>query len=83
MQVRVIRQERIKKGWTIESVAKKIGISKQSMQRLETGENNPSYKVLMKLEDLFGLTHRELFMVTTNEMTNTIIVSSTKKNVNN
>ena len=28
---------------------------------LETGKRKPSYEVLVKLEDLFGMTHRELF----------------------
>jgi len=65
MQVLVIRQERVKKGWTIDSVAKQIGITKQSTQRLETGKSKPSYEVLLKLEDLFGLTHRQLFAVIT------------------
>ena len=28
---------------------------------LESGKRKPSYEVLVRLEDLFGLPHRELF----------------------
>lgn len=48
-----IRQERISKGWTQECVAKKVGISKATVQMLETGQRKPSFDVLVKLLDLF------------------------------
>ncbi len=56
-----IRQERINRGWTQEYVALKIGLTKTAVHDIETGKQLPSYKVLVKLENLFGLTHRELF----------------------
>lgn len=58
-----VRQERLKHGWTLEFVAKSIGITNQSISLIETGQNKPSYDVLCKLEDLFNLTHRQLFAV--------------------
>lgn len=58
---RVLRQERIRRGWTQVEVAKRIGLTKTAVHDLETGKQLPSYKVLVKLEDLFQLTHRELF----------------------
>lgn len=59
----VLRQERRKRGWTQEFVANSVGVTKATLQRLETAQRNPSYPVLVKLEDLFHLTHRQLFAV--------------------
>ena len=56
-----MKQKRISKGWALEYVAKHVGITKQSMHLIETGKNSPSYSVLCKLENLFNLSHRELF----------------------
>lgn len=44
-------------------VAKKIGITKSAYSNIETGKRKPSYDVLVKLEDLFKLSHRQLFAV--------------------
>lgn len=58
----VLRQERIVRNWTLENVAKQIGITKATLQRIETGKRKPSYEVLVKLLDLFGYDDpRELF----------------------
>ena len=56
-----LRQERILRGWTQEFVAEQIGTSHSAVQMMETGQRKPSYDVLVKLENLFGMTHRELF----------------------
>lgn len=58
---RMIRQERIKRGWSIDYVAEKTGLSDEAIRLIETGERNPSYPVLVKLEDLFKMNHRKLF----------------------
>ena len=50
----LIRQERIKKGWSQQYVGKAVGISKQMVHDLEIGRRKPSYDVLVKLLDLFG-----------------------------
>ena len=58
----VLRQEREHYGWTQKYVAEQIGISQQAIQQFEAGERYPSYKVLVKLLDLFGYSDpRELF----------------------
>lgn len=59
----VLRQERRKRGWTQEFVANSVGVTKATLQRLETAQRNPSYPVLVKLEDLFHLSHRQLLAV--------------------
>lgn len=58
---RMMRKERMKRGWSCEFVAECVGLSAEAIRLIETGERNPSYPVLVKLEDLFGMTHRELF----------------------
>lgn len=59
--IRVMRKEREKRGWSCEYVAEKVGLSEEAIRLLETGQRNPSYPVLVKLEDLFQMSHRELF----------------------
>ena len=58
---RMIRQERIKRGWSCEYVAEQAGLTAEAIRLIETGERNPSYPVLVKLEDLFQMNHRDLF----------------------
>ena len=49
-----LRQERIKRSWAQSYVAERIGVSKATVQMLETGQRKPSYDVLVKLLDLFN-----------------------------
>ena len=58
---RMIRQERIRRGWSCEYVAGRTGLTSEAIRLIETGERNPSYPVLVKLEDLFQMNHRVLF----------------------
>lgn len=48
-----IRQERIKRNWTQEYVAKEIGTTLSTVQKIETGRRKPSYEVLVAIEELF------------------------------
>ncbi len=64
-------QERKAKGWTQEYVAAKIGISSEAVSMLETAQRKPSYDILVKLEDLFQMTHRELFGAATPDIAET------------
>ena len=67
--IRMIRQERIKRGWSIDFVAEKAGLSDEAIRLIEIGERNPSYPVLVKLEDLFQMNHRKLFGAATPDNT--------------
>lgn len=58
-----IRQERQKRHWTLAYVAQRVGLTKTAIHDIETGKQLPSYKVLVKLEDLFHKNHRQLFAV--------------------
>ncbi len=59
----MIRQERIKRGWSQSKVAKQVGLSQSMLLKIETGKRKPSFDVLVKLEDLFGMDYRDLFNV--------------------
>ena len=56
----VIRQERIQRGWTQGFIGERVGLTKTAIHDIETGKQKPSYNVLVKLENLFGLSHRYL-----------------------
>ena len=62
-----IRQERERRHWPQEYIAKQIGVTPETIHYIETGQRKPSYEVLVKLEDLFGLSHRTLFAVVDDE----------------
>ncbi len=49
----MLRQERLRRGWTQQYVAQKAGVTKSAILLLETGKTKPSYDVLVKLLDLF------------------------------
>lgn len=61
MSARNIKFEREKREWTLEEVAERVGITKQSISAIENGEADPSYKTLCKLEKLFNRSHKFLF----------------------
>lgn len=56
-----LKEERIKNGYTQKEIASKIGICERQYIRIEKGYLPPTYHVILKLEDLFGMSHRELF----------------------
>ena len=58
-----IKQERIKHNWSQDYVAQQVGITPEAIHYIETGQRKPSYEVLVKLEDLFNMPHRQLFAV--------------------
>lgn len=61
MKTFFIRQAREEKGWTLEYVAQIVGTTNQAVSLIETGKRKPSYEVMVKLENLFGVGHRQLF----------------------
>lgn len=57
-----MRYERVNRGWTLDYVANQIGISNQAISKIELQQTkNSSYNIIVKLENLFNLSHRELF----------------------
>lgn len=55
-----IKLERMKRNWTLEYVANKTGLTKTAIRLIEIGQRKPSYEILVILEDLFQMNHREL-----------------------
>lgn len=64
---RMMKQERINRGWSCDYIAEKTGLTAEAVRLIEVGERNPSYTVLIKLEDLFQMSHRDLFGAATPE----------------
>lgn len=50
---RQIKLERLKKGWSCSNVAEKVGVNPETIRLIEMGKRDPSYKILVKLLDLF------------------------------
>ncbi|MEW9672384.1 helix-turn-helix domain-containing protein [Ammoniphilus sp. 3BR4] len=46
---------RIKKGVSQEEVARRIGISNSVLSRIERGKRDPTYTILIKLVDYYGV----------------------------
>ena len=57
----LIRHERIRHKWTQDFVAEQVGVANTTIHSIETGQRRPSFDVLVKLEDLFGMDYRDLF----------------------
>jgi len=58
-----IRQLRLEKGWTQETLANLLGVSRLAVARWETGERRPRKKYLDKLAAILGLPMEELLGV--------------------
>lgn len=56
-----IKVERAKKNWTQEDLAAKIGISRQSVNSIETGKFIPSTVLALKMAKVFGTTVETIF----------------------
>ena len=56
-----IKVERAKKNWTQEDLAGKIGISRQSVNSIETGKFIPSTVLALKMAKVFGTTVEAIF----------------------
>ncbi|MDR2648862.1 MAG: helix-turn-helix transcriptional regulator [Clostridiales bacterium] len=61
MLLRLKRERLLKGDWTQAYVAEQLGLTRQAFNQIETGKRKPSYEVMIKLENLFGMSHRELF----------------------
>jgi putative transcriptional regulator len=58
-----IKVERAKKNWTQEDLAAKIGISRQSVNSIETGKFIPSTVLALKMAKVFGATVELIFQL--------------------
>ena len=58
-----IKVERAKKNWTQETLAEKIGVSRQSVNSIETGKFIPSTVLALKMAEVFGTTVEVIFQL--------------------
>jgi putative transcriptional regulator len=57
-ELRALRESR---GWTQAAVADRLGVSRQTVNALETGRYDPSLPLAFRLAGLFGRPIEELF----------------------
>lgn len=56
-------EQRNARGWTLEQVADRIGVSWQSVSKWEKGQSRPTVENQAKLAGLYGMTVAMLFPV--------------------
>ncbi|MBN1231505.1 MAG: helix-turn-helix transcriptional regulator [Anaerolineales bacterium] len=57
-QIRVLRAER---GWSQARLAEELGVSRQTVNAIETGKYDPSLPLAFKIAACFGKTLEEIF----------------------
>lgn len=57
-RLRVLRAER---GWSQQDLAERLGVSRQSVNAIETGRYDPSLPLAFGIADLFGLPIEQIF----------------------
>ncbi|WP_310532842.1 helix-turn-helix transcriptional regulator [Novosphingobium sp.] len=57
-RLRVLRAVR---EWSQQDLAEKLGVSRQSVNAIETGKYDPSLPLAFRIADVFGLTIEEIF----------------------
>ncbi|WP_293369551.1 helix-turn-helix transcriptional regulator [Nevskia sp.] len=56
-----IRDRRVALGWTQADLAEQLGVSRQTVNAIETGKYDPSLPLAFKLASLFAARIEELF----------------------
>lgn len=57
-RLRVLRAER---GWSQGELAKRIGVSRQAVNALETDKHDPSLRLAYRISEVFGLPVEAIF----------------------
>jgi len=58
-RLKVLRAER---DWSQGDLAERLGVSRQSVNAVETGKYDPSLPLAFKLSDVFGLPIEDIFI---------------------
>lgn len=58
-RLKVLRAER---DWNQQDLANALGVSRQSVNAIETGKYDPSLPLAFRIADLFGLTIEQIFL---------------------
>jgi transcriptional regulator with XRE-family HTH domain len=59
-----VRSERTMRGWTLDELAKRSGVSRRLIVQVEQGQTNPSIATLLRLSDALGVGLPRLVAVT-------------------
>lgn len=57
-RLKVLRAER---DWSQQDLAERLGVSRQSVNAIETGKYDPSLPLAFRIADLFGMSIEEIF----------------------
>ena len=57
-RLKVLRAER---DWSQQDLAERLGVSRQSVNAIETGKYDPSLPLAFRIADLFGMAIEEIF----------------------
>lgn len=57
-RLKVLRAER---DWSQADLAERLGVSRQSVNAIETGKYDPSLPLAFRIADLFGMAIEEIF----------------------
>ena len=57
-RLKILRAER---SWSQHELADRLGVSRQSVNAIETGKYDPSLPLAFRIADLFALTIEEIF----------------------
>ena len=58
-RLKVLRAER---NWSQQALAEELGVSRQSVNAIETGRYDPSLPLAFQIAEVFGLTIEEIFL---------------------
>ncbi|MFW6009128.1 MAG: helix-turn-helix transcriptional regulator [archaeon] len=56
-----LKEQRVKRGWTQEDVAKKCNVTRAFYGHIETGKRNPTLKLAFRIAKLFNESVENLF----------------------
>ena len=56
-----LRDFRGERGWSQQDLAERLGVSRQSVNAIETGRYDPSLPLAFRIAELFGLTIEQVF----------------------
>ena len=57
-----LRELRATRGWSQQDLAERLGVSRQSVNAIETGKYDPSLPLAFRIAELFGLAIEALFL---------------------
>lgn len=56
-----LKDLRAEQGWSQQHLAERLGVSRQSVNAIETGRYDPSLPLAFKIAELFGLAIEDVF----------------------